>query len=215
MPKEYNDKSVIDSTFFCGYDDSGNLFASAWDRSADPILVTLPRKVGLRSDTSRFMRTTPIPPACSGTGSTSRYGAKGRGQDLPHQRLDRRNRRHDRSERRNEHRAVLDPRHDAYRSQLERQRYRSILALPGGRLAYQNSLNVHGAVRRDGQPREETLSTAQLRGAQPNVLLGPLFELIGDRRYDRVRLIGQEQPVYFVVNRRIAARRLASSFGST
>jgi hypothetical protein len=40
--KEYLDNSV-DSTFFCGYDDKGNLFASGWDRSANPILLKLPK----------------------------------------------------------------------------------------------------------------------------------------------------------------------------
>jgi hypothetical protein len=45
-PKEYNNKEVINTTLFCGYDGSGNLFASGTNRSAEPILVTLPKKGG-------------------------------------------------------------------------------------------------------------------------------------------------------------------------
>jgi hypothetical protein len=42
-PKAYKDDSV-DSTFFCGYDNDGNLFADGWDRSAKPILLELAKK---------------------------------------------------------------------------------------------------------------------------------------------------------------------------
>jgi hypothetical protein len=42
-PKAYADDSV-DSTFFCGYDNAGNLFVDGWNRSADPILLRLAKK---------------------------------------------------------------------------------------------------------------------------------------------------------------------------
>jgi len=41
-PKAYTD-SEVDSTFYCGYDDHGNLFIDGWDRSANPILLRLPK----------------------------------------------------------------------------------------------------------------------------------------------------------------------------
>lgn len=41
-PKIYEDKQ-IDATWFCGYDDSGNLFADAWDRYGNVELVELPK----------------------------------------------------------------------------------------------------------------------------------------------------------------------------
>lgn len=41
-PKIYVDKQV-DVTWFCGYDDKGNLFADAWDRYGHVILVELPK----------------------------------------------------------------------------------------------------------------------------------------------------------------------------
>ena len=42
-PVVYQDKAEIDATWFCGYDPSGNLFADAWDRDGNPILVELPK----------------------------------------------------------------------------------------------------------------------------------------------------------------------------
>lgn len=42
-PKAYKDDNV-DSTFFCGYDNAGNLFADGWNRSAKPILLELAKK---------------------------------------------------------------------------------------------------------------------------------------------------------------------------
>jgi len=41
-PKEYPDNAVS-STYFCGYDDNGNLFIDAWNRSAQVILLELPK----------------------------------------------------------------------------------------------------------------------------------------------------------------------------
>jgi hypothetical protein len=41
-PKSYFDETV-DATFFCGYDDKGNLFIDGWDRSAHPIFLQMPR----------------------------------------------------------------------------------------------------------------------------------------------------------------------------
>lgn len=41
-PRFYVDKT-IDATWFCGYDGSGNLFADAWDRYGNVILVELPK----------------------------------------------------------------------------------------------------------------------------------------------------------------------------
>jgi hypothetical protein len=42
-PKAYKDDNV-DSTFFCGYDNAGNLFVDGWNRSANPILLELAKK---------------------------------------------------------------------------------------------------------------------------------------------------------------------------
>lgn len=42
-PVLYKDKTEIDATWFCGYDNSGNLFADAWDRGGNVILVELPK----------------------------------------------------------------------------------------------------------------------------------------------------------------------------
>jgi hypothetical protein len=42
-PKEYTDNAV-DSTFFCGYETNGDLFCDGWDRSANPILLKLPKQ---------------------------------------------------------------------------------------------------------------------------------------------------------------------------
>lgn len=42
-PKVYFDKANIDATFFCGYDGRGNLYIDGWDRSANAILVQLPK----------------------------------------------------------------------------------------------------------------------------------------------------------------------------
>jgi len=41
-PKVYKDTSV-DSTYFCSYDGKGNLFVDGWDRSANFILIELPK----------------------------------------------------------------------------------------------------------------------------------------------------------------------------
>lgn len=41
-PVLYKDKQ-IDATWFCGYDASGNLFADAWDRYGDVVLLELPK----------------------------------------------------------------------------------------------------------------------------------------------------------------------------
>lgn len=47
-PRVYRD-SQIDATWFCGYDDSGNLFLDAWNRYGKPIFVELPKRSrGLR-----------------------------------------------------------------------------------------------------------------------------------------------------------------------
>jgi len=41
-PKPYfND--TVDATFFCGYDDKGNLFIDGWDRFANPIFLQMPK----------------------------------------------------------------------------------------------------------------------------------------------------------------------------
>jgi hypothetical protein len=42
-PKQYNDPSQIDSTYFCAYDSSGNLYIDGWDRSAKFIFIKLPK----------------------------------------------------------------------------------------------------------------------------------------------------------------------------
>ncbi len=78
-PKEYYDKSVIDSTFFCGYDDSGNLFASAWDRSGDPILVTLRKKAGSLGF-FKIYEDDPDPSGVQWDGKYVALGAKGEGK---------------------------------------------------------------------------------------------------------------------------------------
>jgi hypothetical protein len=41
-PAKYNDEQ-IDSTYFCGYDPNGNLIVDGWNRSAQIILVELPK----------------------------------------------------------------------------------------------------------------------------------------------------------------------------
>ena len=77
-PKEYNNKNVIDATFFCGYDGSGNLFASAWDRSANPILVTLPKKGGSLGYFKLYVND-PNPSGVQWDGKYVAYGARGEG----------------------------------------------------------------------------------------------------------------------------------------
>jgi hypothetical protein len=42
-PKVYFDRANIDATFFCSYDGRGNLYVDGWDRSANAILVQLPK----------------------------------------------------------------------------------------------------------------------------------------------------------------------------
>lgn len=77
-PKEYNDKSEIDATFFCGYDTSGNLYASAWDRSANPILVKLPKKGGALGYYKLYLKD-PNPSGVQWDGKYVALGARGEG----------------------------------------------------------------------------------------------------------------------------------------
>jgi hypothetical protein len=77
-PKEYNNKNVIDATFFCGYDGSGNLFASGWNRSADPILVTLPKKSGSLGY-FKLYESNPNPSGVQWDGKYVALGARGKG----------------------------------------------------------------------------------------------------------------------------------------
>lgn len=49
---------TVDATFFCGYDDKGNLFIDGWDRSANPIFLEMPK--GKKSfNITKFAITTP------------------------------------------------------------------------------------------------------------------------------------------------------------
>lgn len=42
-PKLYYNRKIVDSTYFCGYDDSGNLYVDGWNRSAQFIFLKLPK----------------------------------------------------------------------------------------------------------------------------------------------------------------------------
>ncbi|HEX3370359.1 MAG TPA: hypothetical protein VHS56_12335 [Candidatus Cybelea sp.] len=44
-PKTYIDKS-IDSTYFCGYDGSGNLYIDGWNRYGELVFIELPKRGG-------------------------------------------------------------------------------------------------------------------------------------------------------------------------
>ncbi len=42
-PKVYYDSSVIDATYYCGYDPKGNLYMNGWNRSGQFVFIELPK----------------------------------------------------------------------------------------------------------------------------------------------------------------------------
>jgi hypothetical protein len=76
-PREYPDNAV-DSTYFCGYDDNGNLFIDGWNRSAQFILLELP-KGGRGFRTYMLTRTVEKPGGVQWDGKYVAIGDQGAG----------------------------------------------------------------------------------------------------------------------------------------
>ncbi len=145
-PKPYfND--TVDATFFCGYDDKGNLFIDGWDRFANPIFLEMPKgkkNVQHHQDQPQNPRRRPM-------GRKIRRGRRpGSRIDLPHER-DGPDRANGEAARRRFSRTVLDPRLDADWAQRRKQRNGAVLALPRRRLPEQHAQRLRVSDRRDGQ----------------------------------------------------------------
>jgi hypothetical protein len=76
-PKEYRDDAVS-ATYFCGYDDQGNLFIDGWNRSAAFILLELP-KGGRGFRTYMLTRTVANPGGVQWDGKYVAIGDRGAG----------------------------------------------------------------------------------------------------------------------------------------
>ncbi len=144
-PKQYNDPSQIDSTYFCAYDNSGNLYIDGWDRSAKFIFIKL-RKGGTSLGVTKLNLKTSSPAGVQWDGTVRCHGRQGHRKGLP-----REYKWHDEGNRgtqeRHQRDGVLARRLDTRRPQLLRWRPRQSVEVPGRRFTDQDDQRYPGTVR--------------------------------------------------------------------
>ena len=156
-PKQYNDPSQIDSTYFCAYDSSGNLYIDGWDRSAKFIFIKLP-KGGKSLGVTELNLKTSSPAGVQWDGTV-----RCNGRQRHRERLPRDYKRHDKGNRgaqaRHQRNGVLARRLDTHRPELLRRRPRRSVEIPGRRFTDQDDQRYPGTVRCDVEHRKRRRRT--------------------------------------------------------